>query len=118
VPSIRLNKKTGTIKVVNRTEKIRITNRRNNVKLQRTGATGPQGPQGIQGAPGSGGDKTYTQAFVVTDTVSVTHNLEKLPAVSVMDSTNNEVIGDVEYINDNLVTLRFSAPFSGKVTCN
>ena len=48
----------------------------------------------------------------------VNHNLGKNPAVSIVDTGGNEVIGDVLYININSLTLTFSAPFSGKAYCN
>jgi hypothetical protein len=67
---------------------------------------------------GTGGDKTYTQAFSVARTVSVTHDLGKYPAVTVIDSAGDEVEGDVAYAGVNSLTVRFSAPFSGTVTCN
>lgn len=49
---------------------------------------------------------------------SITHNLNKYPSVSVVDSGNNTVIGDVEYASLNSVTIRFSASFSGKAFFN
>jgi hypothetical protein len=64
------------------------------------------------------GDKNYTQTFNVASTVTVTHNLGKYPSVTVFDSASNEIEGDVDYTNLNNLTLSFSAPFSGTVTCN
>jgi hypothetical protein len=49
---------------------------------------------------------------------NITHNLYKYPSVSVVDSGNNTVIGDVEYVSLNEVTIRFSASFSGKAFFN
>lgn len=60
---------------------------------------------------------THTQN-VSSATWIVTHNLGKFPAVSIVDTGNNEVVGDVAYINENSLTLNFSAPFSGKAYCN
>lgn len=48
----------------------------------------------------------------------VTHNLDKFPSVSVVDSANDEVIGEVSYINSNSLTIKFTAPFSGKAYLN
>jgi hypothetical protein len=67
---------------------------------------------------GYAGDKTYTQGFSSTATVTVTHGLNKYPAVTVMDSAGDEVIGDIAYTNLNSLVVTFSAPFSGTVTCN
>lgn len=77
--------------------------------------TGPEGPQGD---PGAGGDKTFVQSFTVTDDVTVVHNLNKQPSVTVIDSAGDEVIGEVEYIDNVQVRVRFAAAFSGIVVLN
>lgn len=59
----------------------------------------------------------HTQA-IPSDTWTVTHNLGKFPSVTVINETNEEVIGDVEYPNINNVILRFSGGFSGKAYLN
>lgn len=82
------------------------------------GEKGDPGEPGEPGEPGVDGDKHFSQNFSVTDTVSVTHNLNKLPAVTIMDSANDEVVGMVNYIDQNSLTVEFDAPFSGKITCN
>jgi hypothetical protein len=51
-------------------------------------------------------------------TWSITHNLGKFPSVSVVDSSNNVVIGEVEYNSNNQVTLTFASAFSGKAYLN
>lgn len=66
---------------------------------------------------------TYKFSHIHTQTVSsstwnITHNLNKYPSVSVVDSSNEEVIGEVVYINSNSLTVKFSAPFSGKAFLN
>ena len=66
---------------------------------------------------------TYKFSHIHTQTVSsstwnITHNLNKYPSVSIVDSSNEEVIGEVEYINSNSLTVKFSAPFSGKAFVN
>lgn len=59
-------------------------------------------------------DKSYIHnQQVASDTWTVQHNLGKYPAVSVADTGNNEVYGDVRHINENTVELKFSHPFSG-----
>ena len=66
----------------------------------------------------SGADKNYTKTFTVATSVPVAHNLGKFPAVSVFDSAGDECVGDVDYVDLDNLTLTFSAPFSGTVTCN
>lgn len=82
-----------------------------------TGATGATGPQGPQGDPGSG-DLTYSQAFTVASSVTVTHNLGKYPSVMVIDSAGDEVEGAVEHTSANELVVTFAAAFSGTVYCN
>jgi len=65
-----------------------------------------------------GSDKYYIQNFLTSSTVAVTHNLAKYPSVTVHDSSGDEVEGNVEHININSLTVTFSAPFSGTITCN
>lgn len=44
---------------------------------------------------------------------TVTHNLGRYPAVTVVDSAGSKVTGDVRYTSVNSVVITFSAPFSG-----
>ncbi len=48
----------------------------------------------------------------------ITHNLNKFPSISVVDTANTTVIGSYEYINKNRVILSFSTPFAGKAFLN
>ena len=139
---IRLNKRNKTIKVVNRRQNIRLNHRSGRPGPKGAdGATGPGGlsayeialqegfvgteqewldslvgPEGPQGPVGT--DLTYLTSFTVADDVLVQHNLGKLPAVSIIDSAGDEVVGTVEYIDNAQLRVRFNAPFSGQITCN
>ena len=64
-------------------------------------------------------DKTfaYTQATPAA-TWTITHNLGKYPAVSIVDSAGSAVVGDVEYIDDNTVTITFQSAFAGAAYFN
>ena len=59
----------------------------------------------------------HNQASPATEW-TITHNLGKFPAVSVVDSSGAEVIGEVEYLSDTQVKVKFSAAFSGKAYFN
>ena len=48
----------------------------------------------------------------------VTHNLNKFPSITVIDTGNTVVQGEYTYINNNSVALKFSAPFGGKAYLN
>ena len=66
-----------------------------------------------------GGDKTYAYPQDnASDVWVVTHNMNKYPSVSVVDSAGSTVVGDVLYDSLNQVTITFSAPFSGKAFFN
>ena len=64
-------------------------------------------------------DKHYehTQA-TASATWTITHNLNKFPSITVIDSAGSEVFGDVAYTNSNSLTLTFSGAFSGKAYLN
>ena len=65
------------------------------------------------------GDKTYvfTQQ-TASDSWLVNHNLNKYPSVTVVDSGNNIVMGEVIYLNANSLTINFNNMFSGKAYIN
>ena len=48
----------------------------------------------------------------------IQHNLNKYPSATVVDSGKNVNIGDITYDSKNQITIRFSAPFSGKAFLN
>jgi len=65
----------------------------------------------------------YTDTYVFTQsspsaTWNVTHNMDKYPSVTVIDSGNNEVVGDVVYNSLNDLTITFSGSFSGTAYIN
>ena len=60
---------------------------------------------------------TFTQGAPAT-VWYVQHDLEKFPSVSVINNNNIIVIGQVEYINKNNLTITFSAAFTGKAYLN
>lgn len=90
------------------------------------GTPGPPGPEGQastvpgpEGPPGSGGDKTYVHVQLVpSDVWTITHSLGKYPSVSVIDSANSQVFGEVNYIDTSTVEVTFSSGFAGKASLN
>jgi hypothetical protein len=48
----------------------------------------------------------------------INHNLNKKPSVTVVDSGDNVVIGEVQYVDNNNLTVSFNASFSGKAYLN
>lgn len=70
-------------------------------------------------ADGDSKDKNYIHTQSSASNVwNVTHGLNKYPSVSIIDSGNNLVVGDVEYISLDEVKLTFNASFSGKAYFN
>jgi hypothetical protein len=69
--------------------------------------------------PTQGGTPTFifNQAVAAT-TWNVNHNLAKFPSVTVIDTANTVVNGEYEYIDNNNITLKFSAAFAGKAYLN
>ena len=49
---------------------------------------------------------------------SIVHDLNRCPSVTVVDSGNNVVVGDVRYLDNNSLVIEFSAVFSGKAYLN
>ena len=64
-------------------------------------------------------DKTFTFNQAVASTEwQINHGLNKYPSVTIVDSGNNIVIGDIEYIDKNNVKCTFSSAFSGSAYLN
>ena len=97
------------------------------------GTRGPRGPQGEEGLSAyelwledgnegtledyfaflSGGDYTHEQmspAFVW----NIQHDLAFFPNVTVIESQGKQIIGDVEYVDQNNLTITFSREVAGK----
>lgn len=64
-------------------------------------------------------DKNYLHIqSVASDEWIIHHNLDKYPSVTVLDSANNEVVGEVTHIDRNNLIIKFAGGFSGKATLN
>lgn len=62
---------------------------------------------------------TYTQCFESASSIwTVTHNLGSFPSVTVVDSANTVVVGNVDYISSQQLRITFNASFSGCVFLN
>lgn len=46
------------------------------------------------------------------------HDINKFPSVTIVDSANNVVFGDVEYIDSNSLKVKFTAAFAGQAYLN
>lgn len=132
------------IKLLSKNSRIIFKKQNTNIRFKTSGARGLPGEQGEPGiglpvggntgdiivkasnddydfdyaSPSSLADKNYVQNFTTTNTVVVPHNLNKYPSVSVIDSAGDGVEGEVTYQNLDSLTVMFTNPFSGSVTCN
>lgn len=65
------------------------------------------------------GDANYTHKQTEASSEwTIVHNLNKYPAVSIIDSAGEEVIGNVVYDSTNQVTIIFNGAFKGTATLN
>ena len=65
------------------------------------------------------GDKHFVFTKSTPDSVwDITHDLDKYPSVTVVDSAGSVVIGDITYTSKSALTVTFSAAFSGKAYLN
>lgn len=55
----------------------------------------------------------HTQASAAT-TWTISHNMQFYPNVTVVDSGENYVVGDVQYVNSNSLIVTFTHSFAGK----
>lgn len=53
-----------------------------------------------------------------SDIWRIDHQMGRYPSVTVVDSAGTMVFGDVNYDNENQVTITFTAAFSGKAYLN
>lgn len=61
----------------------------------------------------------YVHEQVVSSSIwTITHNLKYYPSVTVVDTANSVVHGDVHYIDENTLTISFNGAFSGKAYLN
>jgi hypothetical protein len=75
--------------------------------------------EAVVGLQGTSGDKHFHHVqSTPSATWSITHNLGKRPAVTVVDSGGNEWITAVEHLSDNALVIRFTSPFSGDAYLN
>lgn len=66
-----------------------------------------------------GSDKYYMFVqTVASDTWTITHNLRKYPSVTVTDSAGTVVEGEVNYLDENTVMIKFNGSFAGKAIFN
>jgi hypothetical protein len=116
-----------------------VTESESRSSVQTVGTPGQRGPRGLKGDRGDTGSSAYevwldegnvgteeeflfsliggqfTYDQMVPESVWViTHNLGFFPNVMTFDSAGSQVIGDVNHINQNSMTITFSGSNAGK----
>lgn len=72
----------------------------------------------LQGT-GGGQEANFVYTQIAANSVwLVNHNLNKYPSVSVVDSNNQIVYGDIDYQDANNLIISFTSAFGGKVYLN
>lgn len=67
----------------------------------------------------SNSDKEYVHDQISSSsTWNVQHDLNKYPSVTIVDTGNNVVYGNIEYVDKNKLTINFNVAFSGKAFIN
>lgn len=89
----------------------------NTINISAPGPQGPPGPAGPAGPSGTSTTYTHTQSSASTSWV-ITHNLNKKPSVTIVDSGGNVQIGEIRYDSNNQVTVTFAAAFGGYAYLN
>ena len=81
-----------------------------------TGPQGPAGPTGPAGADGSGAANTTVvhDQSSASATWTITHNQGRYPAIDIIDSAGNHVIGDIKHNSVNQAVATFDNAFAGK----
>lgn len=89
------------------------------VEIAEQGPAGPPGADGAVGPPGPPGGASYTHnQMVPAADWTITHNLARFPSVTVIDSAGSTVVGDVEYLSNNAISVHFTAAFGGSAYLN
>lgn len=71
------------------------------------------------GELGLTGDKTYVHHQSTPALVwDITHNLDKFPSVTIVDSAGSIVVGEVTYESKNKLKVAFTIEFSGSAYLN
>jgi hypothetical protein len=68
-------------------------------------------------APGQNASYEFVQS-TASAVWNVTHSLGKIPSVTIIDSANDEIVGDVKHTSRNTVVITFSAAVSGRAVFN
>ena len=82
------------------------------------GPIGPQGSQGVQGPVGPPGGAFYVHTQSILAKVwTVYHNLGRHPSVSAEDAAGSLIVGSIQHLDDNILTITFAIALTGRANC-
>lgn len=140
--TVKVERVDRNVRVNHTVKDVQIIHRNNTIELHNGGRRGIKGDPGQDGrvtevvagegiivdntdvskpvvsATGGSGDKNFVYDFTMQHTLNINHALQKLPAVTVINSAGDKVEATVEYVDINNVIIRFTVPFSGRATLN
>ena len=61
---------------------------------------------------------THDQSITASASWTINHNMGKNPSVTVVDSANTYVIGEIDYLDQNSLVVSFKNAFKGKAYLN
>jgi len=64
--------------------------------------------------PSSGGITEITEEFTNQSSVSISHSFSHKPRVLIVDSSGNQIMGDIQFFS-NSITITFVSSISGTV---
>lgn len=83
------------------------------------GDPGPQGDPGPEGPPGPDGATTFTFIQDVVATVwTITHDLNRFPSLTLVDTAGDEMETDFRYVDANNVEVTFKIAAAGTAYLN
>ncbi len=77
-----------------------------------------QGPAGADGVDGTGDLHYVHNQAVASGTWTITHNLGKRPAISLLSVGGLAVWGEVLHVDTNQALVYFDNPFAGSAICS
>jgi hypothetical protein len=115
-----------SVKVIVKDQNVAVTSNPHRTSITKTKTQsvnvnrGPAGPRGLQGEIGPSGSSIQYIHHQPTssDVWEIDHDLDKKPSVTVVDSADSVVIGDVIYVSNGQIIVEFNAPFTGKAYLN
>jgi hypothetical protein len=68
-----------------------------------------------KGNDGANANDTYIHDQIMASAIwTIHHGLGRFPSISIVDSSGNAVMGNIQYLSGDVIQITFSSEFSGK----